>query len=185
MKNIFNNSFTIKNTVVATILFNFSFEKDGENVTNSAVGDFIRENKLTDIANAVEHLIVEKLKGGDNSDQEDLEMTIDLSEVSPSLSKNENVTIYIDWEVGKRFEEGFESHEIFEYENKEEVEIEGVVSVCNEENEIEENGLEVDMESAFDYMQKDIEDLVRKEETEGSFEFYVSGVDYKLEWKRI
>ena len=57
--------------------------------------------------------------------------------------------------------------------------------LCSDRREIEENGLEVDMESAFDYMQKDIEDLVRKEETEGSFEFYVSGVDYKLEWKRI
>lgn len=185
MKDTFHNSFTIKKTVSSTILFNFSFEKDGEDVTNSAVGDFIRENKLTDIADAVEHLVVEKLKNGDSSDQEDLEISFDLTEVSPHLSNNELITVYVNWEVGSKFEQGFESHERFEYETEEEIEIEGTVSVLNEDSEIEEEGLEVDTESALNYMQSDIESELKKEETEGSFEFYVSGVDYKLEWKQV
>ena len=183
MEQTSSHSFEIIRKEKELIHFKFKIEKDNVDLTHSDLGNYIRNNFFDEMIDAVEHLITEKLESGDKSDQEDTELTFDLSDYSSDMHDNK-FTAFVDWEVGSR-EEISEARREFNYERLEEIEVTAYVGTSDTDEEIEEQELHVDLDAAFKYVLLDIKSELEKYETLGSYHFYLSGVDYDVNWEMV
>lgn len=186
MNDVIEHKFKEENDYSVGLKFSFCHE-NGADVSKELRTDLLEENESLFIKESIETVITEIQNGRyETGDNDEFKLTLEGEDVKSEEKRPGQITVNVMWELipsalgfaSARFDKTF--NELLEVEKTVEINVDLTIETNDEE--IEEKNLEIDEQSALEYIKDRVFIDVERHRRSGRETFKYEGIKYFLIW---